>query len=335
MEKLEKLAMIELTPELVREYANTFINRWDAYPKQRVGQRTYDTIRARLTLDLVRAHLLGGTTTLGAYALSPTSTARWVVLDADSEDDWVVFTRMAADLAAQDVDTRLEKSRAGGHLWFFTQEISGVAARCFGKQIAFEYGLPESVEVFPKQEKLRENGVGSFVRLPLGVHQKTGKRYHFVTHEGEALAPSIREQVVLMVSPPLVPDEFITLMVERYNQRVQVERPQLQSQQKYVPRKVNSNTPLSEQIKAAIPIDEYVERFGGVALDRDLMGLCPFHDDHEKSFGVDLSSDPPGWHCFACNMGGSIIDFEMQMRKHRGQDDDFKTTLHEMAQRLL
>lgn len=326
--------MVELTPELVQGYANTFIHRWDAYPRQRPGQRTYTTIRQPLTIDVVVEHLLG-TTTIGAYALSPGSTARWVVLDADSQNEWQGFIRMAADLATQGIDTRLEKSRAGGHLWFFTQEIDGSSARRFGRQIALEYGLPESFEVFPKQEKLRENGVGSFVRLPLGIHQKTGKRYHFVTSEGKPLAPSIREQIALMVSPPLVPEEFITSMVERYNERVQAERPRPQSQKKYSPREADPSTPLSEQIKAAIPLDEYVERFGGVMLDRDLMGLCPFHDDREKSFGVDLSSDPPGWHCFACNMGGSIIDFEMQMRKKGGLDDSFKATLHEMARVVL
>jgi len=33
--------MIELAPELVKGYANTFISRWDAYPRQRAGERAY------------------------------------------------------------------------------------------------------------------------------------------------------------------------------------------------------------------------------------------------------------------------------------------------------
>ena len=105
-------------------------------------------------------------------------------------------------------------------------EISGSIAHQFGKQLVFEYGLPEKqTEVFPKQEKLRENGVGSFVRLPLGVHQASGKRYHFITHEGQPLAPTIREQISLMVSPSLVPEDFILSVIERYKKRVAAERP--------------------------------------------------------------------------------------------------------------
>jgi hypothetical protein len=331
----EKQPVVELTPELVRGYADTFINRWDAYPKQRIGKRAYDTIRMPLTLDLVTQHLLGTATTIGAYALSPDSKARWIALDADNGGDWQRFAQMAADLASQGIETRLEQSRAGGHIWFFTQEIDGSLAHRFGKQIAVEYGLPEGIEVFPKQERLRANGVGSFVRLPLGIHQKTGKRYYFVGPGGEPLAPTIREQIALMVSPPQVPVDFILSVAERFDQRWQRRARPEPSQQKYSSKETDSSKPLSEQVKDAISVDMYVERFGGVELDRNLMGLCPFHDDHERSFGVDLSGNPPGWHCFSCGMGGSIIDFEMQMRKQRGLDHSFKATLHEMAKILL
>ena len=223
--------------ELVKGYSQTFINRFDAYPKQRIGKRSYDTIYQPLTTHLLYEHLLGGKVTLGAYALSPTSKAKWVALDADNDEDWQVFIQMSLDLETKGIRTRLEQSRIGGHLWFFTPEILGSVAHQFGKQLVFEYGLPEKqTEVFPKQERLRENGVGSFVRLPLGVHQASGKRYYFVTHEGQPLAPTIREQIALMISPPLVPIEFISLVVERYQERVQAERPRpTRRQKKYSP----------------------------------------------------------------------------------------------------
>ena len=328
--------MPELDPELVKGFADTFINRWDAYPKQRVGQREYVTIRASLTQELVTAHLVGGEVTIGAYALSPASMARWVALDADNPQQWSVLQKVQADLSAQGVEGFLEVSRQGGHLWFFTPEVSGSLANRFGKQLAFESGLEDELEVFPKQPRLREGGVGSFVRLPLGFHQVTGKRYHFVYPDGQPLAPTIREQIAILAAPPLVQLDFILAVVERYTQRIEEEQPpQVQNQKKYSPKSVDTSAPLSQQIKEAVSIDEYVERFGGVKLDRDLMGYCPFHDDQHKSFGVDLNSDPPGWHCFACNMGGSIIDFEMQMRRHRGLAHDFSTTLAEMAKVLL
>ena len=39
--------------------------------------------------------------------------------------------------------------------------------------------------------------------------------------------------------------------------------------------------------------------------------LCPFHDDHHPSFGVNLASG--SYRCFACGARGrDIIDFQMQ-----------------------
>ncbi len=43
----------------------------------------------------------------------------------------------------------------------------------------------------------------------------------------------------------------------------------------------------------------------------NLIGLCPFHDDHEPSFVVTPAKNL--WHCLgACQAGGSVIDFVMK-----------------------
>ncbi len=43
----------------------------------------------------------------------------------------------------------------------------------------------------------------------------------------------------------------------------------------------------------------------------NLLGLCPFHDDHEPSFVVTPAKNL--WHCLgACQAGGSVIDFVMR-----------------------
>ena len=83
---------------------------------------------------------------------------------------------------------------------------------------------------------------------------------------------------------------------------------------------------LSERIKAAISVPDFVLQY--VELDWRGMGLCPFHDDKVASFGVHA----PGnyWHCFACDSGGSVIDFWMQWR-----GCDFKTAVRELAQMLV
>lgn len=38
-----------------------------------------------------------------------------------------------------------------------------------------------------------------------------------------------------------------------------------------------------------------------------LIGLCPFHDDRNNSFSVDLKTGR--WHCFSEDIGGNFIDF--------------------------
>jgi DNA primase len=46
---------------------------------------------------------------------------------------------------------------------------------------------------------------------------------------------------------------------------------------------------------------------------REMVGLCPFHDDHRPSFNVNPSKQI--FKCFACGAGGNVIQF-VQMREH-------------------
>lgn len=70
---------------------------------------------------------------------------------------------------------------------------------------------------------------------------------------------------------------------------------------------------LLERIKAEVSLERLAER-RGVELKRhgaDLIGLCPFHDDHEPS--LVLSPAKNLWHCLgACQTGGSPIDWVMK-----------------------
>lgn len=48
--------------------------------------------------------------------------------------------------------------------------------------------------------------------------------------------------------------------------------------------------------------------------DEHYTGLCPFHNDHKPSFSLNRNAEGI-WlcHCFACNFGGSVIDFIMEL----------------------
>jgi DNA primase len=44
---------------------------------------------------------------------------------------------------------------------------------------------------------------------------------------------------------------------------------------------------------------------------KELVGLCPFHDDRHPSFSVN--PDKEKWHCFGCQAGGDVVTFVMRM----------------------
>ena len=68
-----------------------------------------------------------------------------------------------------------------------------------------------------------------------------------------------------------------------------------------------------ERLKREVSIERLAEA-RGVKLKRhgaDLLGLCPFHEDHSPSLVV--SPEKNLWHCLgACQAGGSVIDWVMK-----------------------
>jgi hypothetical protein len=141
-----------------------------------------------------------GVITLGAYALNEESVAYWLCLDANDEEQWIGLKQLAHDFEAEGMTVYLEQSRRGGHCWLFTPPLPGKTIRQFGKQLIRSHNLDAKIELSPKQDELKE-GVGSLVRLPLGVHQRVKKRFYFITPDSEPLAPSIREQMAILVNP--------------------------------------------------------------------------------------------------------------------------------------
>ena len=69
-----------------------------------------------------------------------------------------------------------------------------------------------------------------------------------------------------------------------------------------------------ERLKTEVALERLVEA-SGVELKRagkDLLGRCPFHDDHGPSLVVSPAKNL--WHCLgACQAGGTVIDWVMRM----------------------
>lgn len=313
----------DIAPELSRAFAQTFITRHDLYAVQRNDGR-YTCLRRPLEVESVAAHLRGEVT-LGAYALDAESRARWVCFDADAESQWDQLRALVASLACQEIPSYLEQSRRGGHLWlFFEQPLPGKDARQFGHHLLQMSGVTD-VELFPKQDLLT-TGPGSLVRLPLGIHRKTGIRYPFIHPDGTPLASTVHEQIQRLAQPALVPLAVVHVYLTQAQPKEIEPQPPI-----HIPAGVGAGETLSDRLKDRISVYDYVSQY--VPLDERGRGLCPFHPDRHASFSVNAFENY--WHCFAGCGGGSIIDFAMKWRETHGEDGSFTATVKALAETLL
>jgi len=263
--------------------------------------------------------------TLGAYVLDENSRSSFLVVDADDDPDWRRLNGLARVLEEMECASYLEHSRRGGHLWiFFSEPLAGKEVRRFGRGLLAHFGI-EGIELFPKQDKL-STGPGSLIRLPFGVHQKSGRRYGFYNTDGRSLAPTLREQIMALRAPETVPAPVF----KQFRQTATTKTRKAPLVPATVRRNaINSSAegkPLSTEIKEAVSVREFILRY--VELSPKGLGQCPFHDDKVASFSVN--DEHNFWHCFACGTGGSVIDFWMQR-----QDCDFVTAVHELRDMVL
>jgi hypothetical protein len=218
----------------------------------------------------------------------------------------------------------LEHSRRGGHLWlFFDEPLPGSEIRAFGRGLLTHFRI-ERVELFPKQDQLK-SGPGSLVRLPFGVHRRSGQRYGFYDTNGRPLAPALSSQIMVLEDREMVPQPVF----ERFRNIAAPTPAQteiMRNEQLHQTTTENSIGLPSERIKKTLPLREFVSQY--VELSATGTGCCPFHEDAHPSFS--LNEEEGYWHCFACNKGGSIIDFWMTLN-----DCDFQTAVRDLAQQML
>ena len=321
---LKDMAIPERTSDeelsrLVAHLARVFIQRWDCYPQQ-LSDGRYVCMKKPLTTSLLIDHL-AGKLTLGTYLLNRRSEAKFIVLDADDDAHFSLLSQATAKLAGEGAPGYLEKSRRGGHLWlFFAHTISGRDARAFGKGIIQTYELGR-VELYPKQDKLT-SGPGSLIRLPFGVHQKSGKRYGFMTPDSEPLSTTIHEQIKSLSRPRVVSEAAFEAYQSVSSRSIEP---------KALKVSVSNAETVSMRIKESVSVLEFVSQY--IDLDERGMGHCPFHDDEHPSFGVNDKRNY--WHCFAGCGGGSVIDFWAKWRERQGEEAGFVSTISELVDMLF
>jgi hypothetical protein len=139
-----------------------------------------------LTLDTIRRHL-EGEITIGLYAInSATQCSKWVAIDADYPDSLADLLKLRVQLRGDGVESALENSRRGGHLWILLAEpLTARDCRIYVCGLALRLGIPvkkgrqEGIEVFPKHDALKPGRYGSAIRGPLGIHRGAAQRFWF------------------------------------------------------------------------------------------------------------------------------------------------------------
>jgi hypothetical protein len=142
---------------------------------------SWHPVRERLTPAVIKRHRAGDIT-VGTYIVKPPDQARTLVFDIDSPDEAEqdsMVAQLGKLLYTLGLDYGAEYSGGKGyHLWVVADDYMDAAVLYrLGRGIREEAGYP-ALEVFPKQTEVRD--LGNLVKLPGGVHQKTGKNNDFV-----------------------------------------------------------------------------------------------------------------------------------------------------------
>jgi len=178
---------------------DVFARQWADKGNNRQG---YFPVRRPMTTDDVADHLSGGKT-YGIYLIDENGNVKTAVIDADLVPAFRKpgLTREKIQKAGRErtylIHRILDISKEAGayplvefsgskgfHFWFFFEEaVPAGQAKSFIGSIAQKVA-PDlevfSLEIFPKQEKLSGKGLGNLVKLPLGIHRKTGKKSFFL-----------------------------------------------------------------------------------------------------------------------------------------------------------
>lgn len=197
---------------MVSEYNLWFINGPDFYLQNAYllpadkDYGSYGRVAAPLSPAHIRRHLIGQHTISLPTLNRVTNCGSWFALDADYDGSDKHLDLIAEAMRDDGLFPAREESRRGGHLWILSSDpIPARQSRIYlynlmdrlGYKIRGVRGNKDGIEIFPKQDKLDENKIGSALRGPLGIHRKVMQRFWFTDAE-----PNLRAQFAYLRSLP-------------------------------------------------------------------------------------------------------------------------------------
>ena len=222
-----------------------FVHRTDVYAVQwwskarndggwfipRVRQKDISSDPLPLTDRELIKHVRGADT-VGVYQLGSDDTVKWLCFDVDVRKGVVlnevedevqeVVRQLRTELRTMRIPSLLEGStNKGYHLWvFFTEPVPAAKVKSLGDFIVSGLDLPEhiGIEVFPKQ--VHRRSYGNLVRMPLGIHPKTGKRCLLLGNAFEVLD----DQWGVLAQVPTVDEATLDALIQQHDISLQTIR---------------------------------------------------------------------------------------------------------------
>jgi CHC2 zinc finger len=285
---------------MLETYRALFVQRTDAYSRQRRRERRYYHVGKPLTDEVLRSHLKGELT-IGLYSVDRTGHTKWSVIDCDDEDV-TPLQEIGQELTSRGIPSYLELSRAGGHRWiFWGRPIRPDQAKKILSPVSRGY------ELFPAGDIPDEEGYGLALRGPLGVHQLTGRRYPFVDENLAPVSPGVargqlawlKENVVYADPGKLEPLQDPPVVRER-------------APKPYNGVEASPIRAFNETHNIRDVVGQYTR------LNRSGVGRCPWgcnhkHNDRSPSFQVYERSNR--WYCYTEHRGGDIASFLMAIEE--------------------
>ncbi len=188
----------------INQFYKLFSGRENVFAKQvklQNGEYGYHPVYEKMRPEHVKMHF-DGDITLGSYTVTLDNSCYYMAIDLDVRKSYqykLEKTGRQALLGKMKESLRKIKTiseffglkpcfefsgNKGFHVWyFFIEPLPCKIARKIGYYIIFKLGalpLEFLFEIFPKQDEVKQGGIGNLIKLPLGIHLKTNTRGVFV-----------------------------------------------------------------------------------------------------------------------------------------------------------
>jgi len=193
---------------LLDGWLTRFGNRERPYALQQ-ADGSYRWVYEPVTHAVLQAHL-AGEVTLALSSSDARGRCRWACLDVDVPGSLPQLLAVRLALAAEvALPGLVEASRRGGHLWlFFDVPLPTVAARhviaTALTTVAAQGVEVPALELYP--DACGRGALGHAVRLPWGIHRKTGRRYPLFDERGLPCDfTAIEKAMAFVLETPRIP----------------------------------------------------------------------------------------------------------------------------------